>query len=364
MMTKDSNHAAMQKHLLDWIGSDDGYALLLALASRLLREAEQNRAIAVIWPYPVTGQDDEYRVDEIAHDFYIFLAENFIPQLPENPILVHLLESNNLRKLFAYARRKFLWVWKEKSRSKEHNPAGYLYRRLRETISMAPEFLSGKGVNNAFLFKLKEDGQSKELIQTSLAEESMSSWPVFPESGAIKAEKEIYKQKYLHRVALFFWNEACSKTTVQALAVRDLQRYLLSIHSWLLRPSSIPLADDCTVLSVTNVDMDTRVHTESISLQAEHLVSGWTGEQCAVFLMRLKEPPVKLKKIAEQLRLGDHNAVHRLYTACTHSIITFSSNWPGPPLAELPEECAELFLEQIKICAKNRITVRNKKERP
>ncbi len=359
MMMEYTNHAAMQKHLLDWIGSDDGHTLFLALSARLIKEVERNGAIATVWPYPATGSGDGYLVDEIAHDFYIFLAENFIPHLPENPELVYLVESNNLRKFFEYARRKFLWTWQEKSRSKEHNPAGYLYRRLRETISMSSHFFSGKGVNNAFLFKLKEDGQSKKLIQTSLAEESITSWPVLPESGDIKAEKEIYKQTYLHRVALFFWNEACTKTTVQALAVRDLQRYLLSIHSWLLIPSSTLLEDDCDILSVNNVDMDTRMHAESISLQAEYLADSWTREQCAVFLMRLEEPPAKLKKIAEQLRLRDHNAVHRLFTACTNSIITFSSNWPGPPLAELPEECAEIFLEQIKLCAKKRIAVRN-----
>lgn len=357
----DKKHTAIQEHLFNWIKSDDGHTLLLTLASVLLKEAERNGTIAAIWPYPARTSGDVSLIDEIAHDFYIFLAENFIPNLPENPEMVYLVESNNMRKFFEYARKKFLWLWQEKSRSKEHNPAGYLYRRLRETISGSSQFLSGKGTNNAFLFKLKEDTQGAKLIQTYLAEESFSTWPVPPESRGVKTEKEIYRQKYLHQMALFFWKEACSKITVQALAVRDLQRYLLSIHAWLFNPSMALLEDDYGLPAEHNADPDIRLHIESIFLQAEQLVSSWTKEQCAVFLMRLDEPPVKLEVIADQLNFYDHNVVHRIFTTCTNSIITFSSNWPGPPLAELPEECAEVFIEKIKICAKKNIDVRIKK---
>ncbi len=356
-----NNYTAMQKQLFEWIGSNDGHTLLLVLASRLIKEAEHNSAITAIWPYSATVSNDGYLADEIAHDFYIFLAENFIPKLLEHPELISLVENNNLRKFFEYARKKFLWQWQEKSRSKEHNPAGYLYRRLRETISTSSHFISGKGVNNAFLFKLKKDNQSEELIQTFLAEESMSSWPILPESKVIKSEKDIFKQKYLHLAALFFWNESCRKVAIQSLAVRDLQRYLLSIHPWLLKPSPTLLEDDCDIAFVNNVGQDTRTHLESMAVLAEQLVTGWSKDQCAVFLMRLEEPPVKLNEIAVQLGLANHNDVHRLFTKCKSSLISFSSNWPGPPLSELPEECAELYLEQIKIFAKKRIAVRNGK---
>ncbi len=356
-----NNCTAMQKQLFEWIGSKDGHTLLLVLASRLIKEAEHNSAITAIWPYSATVSNDGCLADEIAHDFYIFLAENFIPNLPEHPELISLVENNNLRKFFEYARKKFLWQWQEKSRSKEHNPAGYLYRRLRETISASPQFISGKGVNNAFLFKLKKDNQSEEFIQTSLAEESMASWSVLPESKVIKSEKDIFKQKYLHRAALFFWDESCGKMSIQSLAVRDLQRYLLSIHSWLLKPSSTVLEDDCGSVFVNNAFKDTMMSVESMAVLAEQLVTGWNKDQCAVFLMRLKEPPIKLDEIAKQLGITDHNGVHRLFTKCKNSLISFSSNWPGPPLSELPEECAELYLEQIKIFAKKRIAVRNRK---
>jgi len=354
-------YTAMQNHLLSWIGSDDGYSLLLSLAARLVKDVQRSGPIAAIWPYPAISSDDRYHVDEIAHDFFVFLAETLIPQLSKNPELVYLVESNNIRKFFEYAQRKFLWTWHEKSRNKEHNPAGYLYRRLRETISMSGRFKSDKGTGNVFLFQLKPADPSKLFSQTHLGDESFASWAVFPESGEITSEKEIFKEGYLHRAALFFWQEACSKTTVQALAVRDLQRYLLSIHPWLFNASAVELEDDCHIAIDSEMDLDIRAQVESISLQAEHLIAGWTRQQCAVFVMRLKDPPVKLKEIAELLGLSDHNAVHRIFSTCKNALIGFSSNWPGPSLAELPEECAELFLIQVKKCAKNRIAVHNER---
>ena len=360
---KQKHLTDVQQHLLDWLGSDDGHVFLISLSSRLLKDVERHEAVRTVWPYPAEVSDDGSLSEEVAHDFFIFLAEVFIPKLPENPELVYLAESGNIRKLFEYARRKFLWSWQEKSRSKVQNPAGYLYRRLRETVSSSSQFLSGRGANRVFLFKRKKAGQTEELIQTSLAEESLKSWQLPPESGGIQDEREIYKEKYLHQIALFFWEEACARVEVQALAVRDLQRYLLSVHSWLFTPSVSYLDADCAIAAPDSAALDIRGQAESISLQAALLTDGWTKEQCAVFLMRLEEPPVKLKTIAEYLGLADHNIPHRLYTACADSIRSFAANWPGPPLAELPEECGEMFLEQIKECAKKRIAVRNIKQR-
>jgi len=351
----DHTHTAIQEHLLAWVGSEDGYSFLLSLSSRIMREVKKNGALAVMWPF----SDESYAVDEMAHDFYLFLAGTFFPNLNKTPDLLFLAENNETRKLFEYARKKFLWSLQEKSRNKAVNPAGYLYRRLRETVSASSSFICGKGVNNAFLFRPVSGENTEELVQTSLSEENLSAWPVFPESSGVSEMKEVCKSMYLHDAALFFWDEANRRTAVQALAVRDLQRYLLSIHPWLHTPSETLLREETEVVSRTDPDPDIRLHTASLSFLAEQLIGSWRKEQCAVFLLRLEEPPVKLKDIAVQLGLANHNTVHRLFAACMDSIIMFSSNWPGPPLAELPEECAEIFLEQVKRCAKKRIGVRN-----
>ncbi len=357
--------ATLQNELLTWAGSNDGYTFLLTIASSLLKEVERNGALAAVWPYPYLSPlsiDTKTAViEEVAHDFYLFLIESFVPQLPKHPEHIYLAESGNFRKLFQYARNKFLWQWKERARSKELNPCGYLYRRLRETLSCDQQFETKSLENSAFLYRLRTDGQQGEFIPDTFQGEEFSSWPILPINSSDIPEKEVFKTRYLKKAALFFWNEAVKREAVQAIAVRDLNKYIISQHSWLLNPVTIAKPSDITFEENPESRLDTIVNVTSMAILAEQLVSTWSSQHCEVFLLRLEEPPVKLKVIAETFGWRDHNKVHRLFVFCKESLISFSSNWPGPPLSELPEVCGELFLEQVKKNAKNRIAARNEK---
>jgi len=359
-----SREETLQNELLAWAGSNEGYAFLLTLASDLIKEVEHNGVVAAIWPYPFRSPlDSDARAalnEEVAHDFYLFWVESFVPQLTKHPDHMHLAASGNFRKLFEYARKKFLWQWQDKARSKELNLYGYLYRRLRETLSSDAQFETGSADNGAFLYRLQTGSNHGKMVQTIFPEEGFTSWPIVGGNLSDIPEKEVFKTDYLKRAALFFWNEAVKRADVQAIAVRDLNRYIISQHPWLLIPATVSEPADTGYEADTESQLDTIIRFESMAILAEQLVATWSPQQCRVFLLRLEEPPVKLQTIAETFGWHDHNKVHRLFASCKKSLISFSSNWPGPPLSELPEACGELFLQQVKKSAKNRVAARNK----
>ncbi len=358
---------AIQNELLAWAGSDNGYTFLLKIASGLLKEVECNGTLTAVWPYPLPAVSNiDVRndvIEEVAQDFSLFLVEYFIPQLPKHPEHIHLAESGNFKKLFEYARNKFLWQWKEKARSKKLNPCGYLYRRLRETISNDPQFETHNVAGSALLYRLRKDGKQDKFTQTIFQIEEFPSWPILPKISSDAPQKEVFRTDYIKMAARFFWDEAIRRGNVQAISVRYLNAYIISQHPWLLVPVMVSESADIGVEDGMDLESwrDMIVSVKSMAALAEHLVTTWSRQQCRVFLLRLEEPPVKMKAIAEDLGLHDHNKVHRLFVSCKESIISFSSNWPGPPLSELPEVCGEVFLEQIKKNAKNRTAARNEK---
>ena len=96
-----SKEETLQNELLAWAGSNDGYAFLLTIASSLIKEVECNGTLAAVWPYPfLSPPDSDTRSavrEEVAHDFYLFWVESFVPQLTKHPDHMHLAASGNFQ---------------------------------------------------------------------------------------------------------------------------------------------------------------------------------------------------------------------------------------------------------------------------
>lgn len=309
----------------------------------------------------VSGNHQEI-LEEVIHDFYLFFMDHFLPALSNHPDHLYLIETGNFTKLFYIARQKFIWHLKEKSRNKTANPAGYLYRRLRQTLSGDPLFETKQSANQAFLYRIKPDDSTtsppkrnenpEKIVPTVFKDENFSSWPLLP-MQTNSPEKEIFTANFLKNSARIFWNEACARTEVSFLVLNDLSRYILSCHPWLYQPIITDQQPESGSKNDLESEMDAIFFLESIEILARQLISTWSKNQCAIFMLRHQYPQISVNAIAEQLDQPDHNKVRRELSFCRKSFQEFTTNWPGPPLSELPSTCKEIFLEKIvKECKK------------
>ncbi|WP_457577157.1 hypothetical protein [Desulfomarina sp.] len=338
----------IKSELAAWLNGDEGYKYLKFIAGSLLKEVKNSGPLTTIWPYHLPADNSETKnlKEEIAHDFYLFFMDHFLPQLEQHPDQIYLIETGNFTKLFYLAKNKFLWQLGEKARSKKANPAGYLYRRLRQTLSLDSLFETKSTKNNGFIYRIPTDSQSKTDVTTIFSNEDFTSWPLLP-TETEKPDKEIFTARFLKNSARIFWAEATRRADVSFLALNDLCKYILFNHPWLLAPRETkqPVATGSKIDSES--ELDAANFLKSIKIVAAQLVETWSREQRKIFCLRLQDPPVGLKKIADLIGANDHNRVHRQFSFCKKSLLEFTQNWPGPPLSELPATCGEIFIDKI-----------------
>ena len=329
-----------------WAGEDEGYKVLQFIAESLLKEIRNIDALAVSYPSCSDNSSHQTLKEEITHDFYIFLMDYFIPRLHKHPEQLYLIETGNFRKLLHLAKYKFICQLREKRRSKNTNPAGYLYRRLRQTISDAPLFETKNLANLPFLYRLRTNKTPEQYIRTVFSDDDFSSWPLLP-MRTNTPEKEIFTAGFLINSAHILWKEANKRTDVSFLALNDLSRYIFSQYPWLLHPVATQQLPEISSVNNTEDELDTITFLKSMEVLAEQLVATWSDRQRKIFLMRMNDSSLKWKDLARQFGTPDHNRIYRDFSFCKKSLNEFTTNWPGPPLSDLPDICEDVFLEKI-----------------
>ncbi|MBW2328575.1 MAG: hypothetical protein JRF04_02985 [Deltaproteobacteria bacterium] len=73
-----------------------------------------------------------------------------------------------------------------------------------------------------------------------------------------------------------------------------------------------------------------------------------------ILFWTLEDPPLSFKEIGRLLDYADHNRPYRIQQKTIAAMQQFCSNWPGPPLHELPDEVGIAFIEEVrKKCKKS-----------
>lgn len=308
--------------------------------------------------------------EEAVHDFLVFLLAGLEDSLRRQPNLVQILVNGNFRLFLDLQWNRFIWDIQERARSKRENPIGYLYRRFREIVKSGDEFHSATG-NDDLLYYMPhgaEDGPEVSLPNGNvLANETYADWQPPPDSLDIGDDGDIrVTRQWLTATAHFFWQHALRIAVgVRWIAVKEIVRYLGSVHVWLNKPQLISTSNEdqdekpvVDTLASTIEDNETRLarlqQLQSIAPLVVQLVDLLSREECCVFYWRSFDTPRSYQEIATTLALKSHNQAYSIFTRVMKKIRMFCSTWPGPPVEDLEKDVAEVFIENLVGLAKNK----------
>ena len=335
-----------------WLETSETYAFLARFVHAKSRSEESAGIIRA---------DDP---EDLCHEFLLFLVDSYLDAAKLSPEQILLIRSAQYRRVLELAWGRFIWHRREIARSKNHNPRGYLYRRLREILQHNPGRFVVIRNRRDYLYYYPTRSVAEHVRPNIGSEEEHSTGyaqflPPPPATGQT-AEKYLFSEKWLLGTADFFWHQAMQdETEPLALPIRALCRYLADHHPWLNKPQRQEGTEwDCVDQLVdereTPEEHLQRINgLQSVVSLAAQLIATWPAEQRQVFVLRLADPPVQYEAIAERLGLANHNRAYALQQKALHSLQRFIGNWPGVPLSELPEEVALSFIEEMKRLCKN-----------
>jgi hypothetical protein len=349
-----------------WLESAESYAFLTRFVDVMCRYGHRmqgGQAGGVSSPRN-SGRDHEEQ-DDLCHDFLLFVLDTYLKDHRQSPELLQLVLSGQYRRILELAWGRFLWHRGEQARSKQHNPRGYIYRRLREILHRdTSRFVVTSPLQGVLCYcpvAMATGPMQPPLPQGQDAGGHYSDWPPPPPAAGQKPEQYLFSSKWLSATAIFFWQEAASRhKTPVAMPIRELCRYIAEHYPWLNTPQRLEDKDSDLTEYLVGQQEPPEEHLQrinafqSIAPLAAQLVATWPMEQQRVFALRLCDPPEKFTEIARNLGLADHNRAYALFQKSTKSLQRFTADWPGLPLAELPLEVAEAFIDEIKrLCKKS-----------
>lgn len=348
-MTASQDHLHGFRH---WLDTPSTYAFLLRFVEAKRRYKDSTSTM--------TTQE----TDDLCQEFLLYLFDRFLADSRLSPELLLLIHTVQFHRILDLAWGRFIWQCREVTRNKQHNPRGYLYRRLREILQHNKQHFVVIRNQQGHPYYCPANRIAAQLPTLSPPEEGfpgeLRHWPPpLPEPGQTP-EQYLFSTKWLLDAADFFWQQAVSrKSTAIAIPVRDLCSYLAGHHPWLNKPQRKEGSDSDYTEQLVDEREGPEEHAlridalQSIGLLAVQLVGTWPTDQQQVFALRLADPPVTYEAIAERLGLTDHNRAYALNRKAVQSLRHFTSTWPGPPLAELPREIAQTFIEEMKRLCKN-----------
>ncbi|HHO47949.1 MAG TPA: hypothetical protein ENN06_05800 [Desulfobacteraceae bacterium] len=368
-MSADINAEAIRL-FRSWLRSDRGYRHLVRTAGSIFREASRHGGLKTVLPYDLrTGLSDEARKDieeEIAHDFLVFLLDEFIPAIGFDSSLMQDLVNGRPHIVLQYGWHRFIGRWKDRSRSRELNPRGYLYRRVRELVAGSDQFITTGQQSGCVAYAPAMRPHPPSGKVWAGGDESSGGWPAPGMSGKKAGENEIYTSRFLLPAALFFHKEVAKAAGENIyVPVREFVRYLSFHFPWLNRSWASELPEDDSFRNDADSGgrgmgmeeaMDRRSAFSSIAALSDQLMSSLTVEECRVLVLKVENPSMPFREIAGQLGHPDHNHVYRLYHRGLATIKRFCDNWPGPPPDELPEEVKKHFMEEVLKRCKKRLS--------
>ena len=349
-----------------WLETSAGYEYLTQFVAIMARRgrlvATGSGAGQSAWAERVVDQRQDM-LQDLSHDFLLFLFDIWLRSATRNPEISRLFLTGAYRRVLELAWNRYLWHQQDKARSKQANPRGYLYRRLRELLSSDPQYTVTTDAQGLLCYHPVADPGAGDIKPITEHHETLrySDWPPPPPQAGQSPERYLFSGPWLVTTAKIFWLEAVQRIgRPVAMPIREMCRYLAAHHPWLNNPQlqssdETGLGDRLADPHGTPEEQIQR-HDElrTITALAAQLAATWSAEQQLVFALRLADlPAMSFREISEHLGFADHNRAYSLYQQATRSLQRFTSTWPGPPLAELPREVAEVFIDEMKRLCKN-----------
>ena len=346
--------------LRGWLDRSEGYDYLLRFVGSMARSAATRPAYA---PESLSVAEQADARQDLCHDFLVFLLDHCLADLHRHPEQAQLLLAGQYRRVLELAWGRFSWRQQDRERSRDLNPRGYLYRRLREILRQDKRFAL---VTTARKYPCYHPAHvvlegHETCFDTAEAARS-APWTVPQARLGQTPERYLFAADWLAETALLFWKEVRQRLgRPVAIPIRDLVSYLADHHPWLNRPlrQEGDVSEMAERLDSGDENPEERCQRiaalRAIVPLAAQLAATWTSEQRQVLALRLDAPPLSFREIGERLGFADHNRAYALYQRSVASLQRFTDQWPGPSLAELPEEVAETFVEEMKRICKNNL---------
>lgn len=235
-------------------------------------------------------------VDELVAEINLHLLEKYAPQDGASPPPAALSHPESAAAYLHSIARNLL-----RERERRTNPRKRLYRRLREVLSAADEFGTSRLEGNAVAYSLAaQPGPVAHLCEEDLERVSFPAWlPMHIEA--------FNRRPVLLEAAAFFWREVADAW--QCLTIR---LSLWSLVEWIAR--HVPLHDAIGGAAggpESGDAMERVADTTPGAMPAfrdERLAAHWatafaarlSDREAAVTWMRLEDPPLAYKRIAER----------------------------------------------------------------
>jgi len=342
------------KALTGWLEQESGLSHVRKLVRRYGGERIRQGAVGVYLAHQF-GSAPEGLMDDMVQEFMQYLFQVFLPQLSSRPDQVSAILNGQARYTLKFAWEQFFWRLQDRARKKDINPRAYLHRRVREVLRQDRRFVLHRDELNNLSFSSAAETKEVRYDHGPFAQFEYGRWAAPPEPGS---RDGVFTAKYLAAAALFYLQGAAVHLPeATPIPVRELVRYLAAHHGWLDRLQPESLVDDLIATAGTEA-MEDKVGliaaSESISVVAAQFATGMDEMARRIFFWTLDDPPVSFQKIAERLDLPNHNHPYRIHRKTIVDLKYFTSNWPGSPLHELPEEVGLVFIEELRnICKKS-----------
>jgi len=318
---------------LNWLSGEECLPWLIIQARLLRRKAAELRLPAELWPYPGPGEmaanDWQDSVDAVAHEFWLFLRENFCREKISLPAELAFATEQSAHLVAAYLRSAFLNHLRSLARRKDVDLYRYLYRRLREDMPHCPEF-HFSSIDGWKFYSLQSRGKCLRRIATRIPA-PYRSWPS-PKN--IISEKQFlnFRKADLCVLARFFWEEA-TKRLLQPhfLPLNELTAFLAEHYDCLQTGDDQAGFQEVFIEGQTSLIPQTQTH--GLMMLAQQLVSSWSTSRRMVFSLSLDPGDLTLKEIARRAGIsGPSHAKYHLDAAC-QDLARFCEAWPGvaPP---------------------------------
>lgn len=216
-----------------WLRTAEAGEWLLGLAPAAFAAASRLDWSGPSRPYPKALPADNAErseiLERIATDLWLLLAKLSAGSTQLFADFRLAFESGNLDdRLQRRFLRHFVYSLKEQARDPSENPAGYLYRRLRETLEKATPRVHYKTEERKRWAYYSLESSSE--IAGDLQLESGATYAAWAAPFSVVTEAQLagaFRAHDLLRLAEFFWHEATARRGRACfLPVRELRRYL------------------------------------------------------------------------------------------------------------------------------------------
>lgn len=352
------DHAAANQDWIDWLSNADCLPWLREQAALILRQASLSGLPPGLWPYgrpeALSADQLESALDEIAHEFWIFMrvsladrSQALPPELDQARQRPHLVAT--------YFRNGFLLRLRSQARRKDVSLYHYLYRRIREVVWQGAGFFQRSG-SWGTLYSLEPDGESLNTLQ-GLVEGEYADWPS-PHDLVSESRLLGFHAVDLEELARHFWREVASRLGRACfLPCRELATYL-GCHYQSLRVGLV--GEESWDTGATGDESSlAEVQISGLAVLAEQLMAGWSDIRRRVFALALDSRDMTLREVAERSGLqGPSHVRYHLQKAC-EDLSNFCDAWPGVP----PEPSNRKFWTEFLFCVaaacKNRLPGRS-----